>query len=310
MLPSRRRRNPRQLQVADVREHHIDRRLIYPVAGYCRYKDYSKSEPAFFSCNYVISDILVCMFLRLGFWSLFGAIAVTLATAAEQESNFSIESYTVTVDSPSVPGTIGFTSFSTDLDLQRLNKFVLPEFAVPKPLPLRQILKRLTAEVRRHDQDQAGLTFQIASKAGSASIEDFLILIDPPLTNVHLQDLCKAIAASATAPVNEKRTVQLTFSVLSNTVTFHESERSPDALVSSDPLMSRISSNDPLTVGNSSPLKGIVEIPKPARDRFVVFEPRNGSFKSEPKTFTDLQLEELIPRTRMNPQILLDRAVR
>ncbi len=245
---------------------------------------------------------------KFGFSLLLGFLSIALGNAAGQKENLSLGTYTVTFNPD---GT--FTSTNRDSILQKLNQIILPEFGVPKELPLKTVLSRLSNEISKIDPKRTEMVFLTRSRAGPGHprIEDFLIRIDPPLKNVSLRDACEAILAVAIGPLEQDRTIKIACSFGNNTVSFHEADLYPDEVARSQSNDSSPSDNT-LAAGNyvTEPFKGLVRVPEPTIDTFFIIQPRTDEFDHMPTFRPDLQFQELIPRSQMNSQVLLDSASR
>jgi len=147
---------------------------------------------------------------------------------------------------------------------------------------------------------------------GHPRIEDFLVRIDPPLKNVSLRGACEAILAVAVGPLEQDRTIKIACSFGNNAVSFREADIYPDELVrgqanDSNPSDDRLAAGTYLAAGIyiAEPFKGLVRVPEPTIDTLFIIQPRSDEFDRMPIIRPDPGLD-LIPRSQISPQVLLD----
>ncbi len=139
-----------------------------------------------------------------------------------------------------------YTSTGRQLIYQKLDHIILDEFGLPSEVPLSEVIKELSNEVKKRDPDKRGINFLISSQqdrpapqvvAGQIDpltgqplapttsdspvvIEDFLVKIDPPLRNIRLEDVLRAIVVVAKPPANQSQLTSVKYSIEDYAVVF------------------------------------------------------------------------------------------
>jgi tetratricopeptide (TPR) repeat protein len=175
-----------------------------------------------------------------------------------------------------------YTSAGRQMIYQKMDHIVLDEFSLPSEVPLSEVIKELSNEVKKRDPDKRGINFIISSQADKPAplqlasqvdpltgqpiaaqasdvpvvLDDFLVKMDPPLRNIRLEDLLKAIVLVAKPPANQSQTVSIKYSVEDYAVVFTQQGAAP-----SQPLYSRTFKVDPNTFRQG--LEGVSYSPSP-----------------------------------------------
>jgi beta-lactamase regulating signal transducer with metallopeptidase domain len=155
---------------------------------------------------------------------LFLAIAsIGLTDASEKNMvNVSDASIAPLITNAATPA---ITGANRKIKPRKFDKIVLPEFGIPKVLPLQKVLARLSAAVIEADPDHVGIAFMIRSRTsiGHPLLDDYLVQIDPAVKNANLATICEAIS-SPKAGGEKHGAIAITYTIEKDAVTFFEAD--------------------------------------------------------------------------------------